>query len=427
MRQILFTIAFIFSIVVAVDGRAADSVDAIEFVPGELLVKLAVPSESGEIKAIRARVGASRLRTLLNGDTELWKVPVGSEKALCWLLGRERSIRWAEPNYRCHIFSAVPDDPLFGNQWGHTRILSTAAWDTETGSDQIVIAVLDTGIDTGHPDLAAKIVAGFDFVDDDADPTDLHGHGTHVSGIAAGVTDNGVGIAGMSWGARVMPVRVLDEDGGGSFDDIIDGITWAVNHGADILNLSLGGTNYSQALQDAVNAAHAAGRLVIAAMGNYRNSNPANYPAACANVFAVAATERYDNYTSFSQYGAHCDIAAPGGEMSWYHDPDGIYSTLPTYACTMSASGYLNSYDYERGTSQAAPFVSGLAALVWSAAPGLSPDGVQGIIENTATDRGPAGWDQDYGWGLINAEAALQATDTIFSDDFETGDTGAWS
>lgn len=427
MRQIIYTIACILSMVVAGGGWAEDAQIDVEFAPGELLVRLEASVESSEIEAVRARSGAGYVRTLLSGDTELWGVPVGSEKALCEFLGRERSIRWAEPNYRYHAFATVPNDPLFGNQWGHARISSTTAWDAETGSSQIVIAVLDSGIDPGHPDLAAKIVAGYDFVDDDTDSTDLHGHGTHVSGIAAGIGNNGLGIAGVSWGGRIMPVRVLDEDGGGYNSDITDGITWAASHGADIINLSLGGTNYSQAMQDAVNAAHAAGSLVIAAMGNNRSSNPTNYPAAHDNVFAVAATDRYDNYTGYSQFGAHCDIAAPGGDMSYYHDPDGIYSTLPTYACTMSSAGYFNSYDYEQGTSQATPFVSGLAALVWSVVPSLSPDQVQQLIESTATDRGPAGWDQDYGWGLIDAAAALEGTDTIFTDGFETGDTGAWS
>ncbi len=193
-----------------------------------------------------------------------------------------------------------------GPQWGHAQIASTSAWDHPTGSAEIVIAVIDTGIDGGHPDLASKIVPGYDFVDDDADPTDLHGHGTHVAGIAAAVTNNTVGIAGTSWGAMVMPIRVLNEDGYGIAEDIVDGITWATTHGAHILNLSLGGSSYSQAQQDAVNPAHVAGHLVIAAMGNRRDyGNPTSYPAACDNVMAVAATNTNNGYSWFSQFGPH--------------------------------------------------------------------------------------------------------------------------
>jgi serine protease len=263
-------------------------------------------------------------------------------------------------------------------------------------------------------------------VEDDSDPTDLHGHGTHVAGIAAAATNNGVGIAGMSWGAMIMPVRVLDKDGWGSYEDISNGITWAATHGADILNLSLGGTSYSQAMQDAVNAAHAAGVLVVAAMGNDRGTNSTNYPAACTNVMAVAAANIDNRYANYSQYGAHCDIAAPGGEMSYLGDSYGVFSTLPTYDCTFTtAYGYSKNYDYLQGTSQAAPFVSGLAAIFRSIAPSFTPDQVQALIQDTATDLGPAGWDQDYGWGRINAAAALSAY--VFADGFEFDNTSAWS
>lgn len=397
------------------------------FVPGEILVCIRVAVESSEIDGIRAQFGARYSRTLYRSSIEKWIVPVGSEEVLSGLLAKEESIIWAEPNYRVHALTTTPDDPGFGTQWGHAQIASTSAWGHTTGSAEIVIAVIDSGIDGGHPDLASKVVPGYDFVDDDADPTDLHGHGTNVAGIAAAVTNNTVGMAGTSWGAMVMPVRVLDEDGSGTAEGVVDGITWAATHGAHILNLSLGGSSYSQAQQDAVNAAHAAGHLVIAAMGNWRASgNPTFYPAACDNVMAVAATNSNNGYSWFSQFGPHCDISAPGGDMAYLHDPEGIYSTLPTYICTVTNEGYFLNYDRMQGTSQAAPFVAGLAALVMSVAPNLGPDQVQGLIENAADDLGPAGWDRDYGWGRINAEAAIEASEHIFSDGFELGDTTSW-
>jgi len=396
------------------------------FVPGEVLVCIRSMAESGEVDGLRAQFGARFSRTLYRSSIEKWIVPVGSEEVLSGLLAKEESICWAEPNYRVQAFTTIPDDTRFSWQWGHARIASTSAWDHTTGSAQIVIAVIDSGTDGGHPDLASKIVPGYDFVDDDTDPTDLHGHGTHVAGIAAAVTNNAVGIAGTSWGAMIMPIRVLDADGYGTTEDIVDGITWAATHGAHILNLSLGGTSYSQAQQDAVNAAHMGGHLVIAAMGNWRSTNPTNYPAACANVMAVAATDYNDSYSWYSQFGPHCDISAPGGDMDYPHDPDGIYSTTPTYACTATNEGYSMNYDRMQGTSQAAPFVAGLAALVMSVAPNLGPDQVQGLIESAADDLGPAGWDEDYGWGRINADAAIEAAQRIFSDGFELGDTTSW-
>lgn len=407
---------------------AQGPVSPARFVPGEVLVRPAPGATVADLDSIRARFGAARVRTLLDGRVEKWALAAGAEAQAARLLTDHALILWAEPNYLFSAFATVPNDPGFGNQWGHSRIASTTAWDTTTGSGQVVIAVIDTGVDPGHPDLAAKLLPGHDFVDDDSDPTDLNGHGTNVAGVAAAVTNNGLGVAGTSWGAAILPVRVLDADGYGTNEDITDGITWATSHGARVLNLSLGGPTYAQAMQDAVNAAHAAGRLVVAAMGNYRSSgNPTAYPAAYENAFAVAATDRYDSFTWYSQYGPHCDIAAPGGAMDYYHDPDGVYSTMPTYACTLSNMGYYTSYDYMQGTSQAAPFVAGLAALVLSVAPNLGPDAVQAAIEQSATDRGPAGWDQDYGWGLIHAAGAVEAAVTVFSDGFESGTTGAWS
>ncbi|MBU1879581.1 MAG: S8 family serine peptidase, partial [Chloroflexi bacterium] len=164
-------------------------------------------------------------------------------------------------------------------------------------------------------------------------------------------------------------------------------------------------------MQTAINNARAAGSLVVAAMGNFRTQgNPTSYPAAYANVMAVAATGPGDVYASYSQYGNHCDIAAPGGDMSYLHDPNGIYSTLPTYSVYLNTQYGMNTnYDYLDGTSMATPLAAGLVALVWGVAPTLTPDQVQGTLQSTAVDLGTTGWDVNYGWGRINALAALQA------------------
>jgi hypothetical protein len=263
----------------------------------------------------------------------------------------------------------------------------------------VTIAIIDTGIDETHPDLAGKIVAGYDFVENDSDPHDLNGHGTHVAGIAAAATNNGVGVAGMDWQARIMPIRVLDEGGGGSVDAMVDGILWAYAHGAKVINLSLGGDSFNLSTQDAINQVHAAGRLVVAAMGN-SGDDTTFYPAAYNNVLAVAATNLSDYRAPYSSYGDHCDVAAPG---------DGIYSTMPTYDVFMTTvGGHSTQYDYASGTSQATPHVAGLAALLWAVKSTLTPDQVQNAITSTAVDRGTPGWDPYYGSGRIDALAALQ-------------------
>ena len=175
----------------------------------------------------------------------------------------------------------------------------------------------------------------------------------------------------MDWQARLMPVRVLDANGSGSTSGVTNGINWAYQHGAKVLNMSLGGYGYSQTIQDAITAAWNAGSLVIAAMGNDNTTTPM-YPAANQNVMAVAATTSTDQRAWFSNMGSHCDIAAPG---------ENIYSTV------------INGYDYYDGTSMATPFVSGLAALLWSVAPGLTNAQVQQTIQNNAVDLGTPGWD----------------------------------
>ncbi len=386
-----------------------------EFKPGEILVRFTTGVRFTTTQRMLERYSVTTIRNLYNSDVQLLRVPEGRELEIVAALNADPGVVYAEPNYVYQAFDLVPNDPSYNKQWAHTIIQSPGAWGITTGNTDIIIAIIDSGVDTSHPDLASKLVAGHDFVDDDNTPSDANGHGTHVAGIAAAVTNNGVGVAGMAWGARIMPVRVLDNKGSGYNADITAGITWAYQNGADILNLSLGGTSYSQTMQDAINAAHAAGSLVVAAMGNCRyatgncsTANPIQYPAAYNNVMAVAATDSGDSYAYYSQYGAHCDIAAPGGELSRLGDPNGIYSTLPTYAVYMTTYyGFLNNYDYLQGTSQATPHVSGLAALIWSMNPTLTPDEVQSLIEQTAVDLGPAGKDQDYGWGRINPYAAL--------------------
>ncbi len=425
------TILLLLLIGLAVGGPAtAAPAPASFFAPGQLLVKFEADASASAAVDVRARYGAQPVRTLRQRDVELWRVPPGQELALAERLNADPLVAYAEPNY---LYRALvePDDTDWGSQWAPPHVNLPAAWDLSIGSSDLVIAIIDTGVDETHPDLASKLVAGYDFVDDDTTPQDLNGHGTHCAGIAAAATNNGAGIAGVDWMARIMPIRALGTEGNGYSADIVDGITWAYGQGADVLSLSLGGTNHSQTMQDAINDAHAAGALVVAAMGNDRqDGNPTNYPAAYDNVMAVAATGPEDVYAPYSQYGPHCDVAAPGGVMDYYHDPNGIYSTMPTYPVFLTTQySYLTDYDYLKGTSQATPHVAGLAGLVWALNPDLTPDQVQTIIESTAVDLGDPGWDQDYGHGRIDALAALVAvpppppdTPVLFPIDNRDGD-----
>ncbi|HDN80020.1 MAG TPA: peptidase S8, partial [Chloroflexi bacterium] len=305
--------------------------------------------------------------------------------------------------------SITPNDSYYETyQWNLRRINAPSAWGITTGNDTI-IAILDTGVDTGHPDLAAKIVNGYDFVNGDSDPSDDNGHGTHVAGIAAAVSNNGIGIAGVSWGARIMPVKVMDADGEGSHYDIANGIIWAANNGARIINLSLGSQASSQTLQNAVNEAYTKGCLLVAAAGNYyQEGNPVIYPAAYPNVLAVAATGYNDEHASYSEAGDYVDVAAPGGNPESDADTDPNHWIMSTF---WRGKGY-GDYLWMAGTSQAAPHVAGLAALVWTVNPSLSNDGVASVITSSAVDIGDLGKDDFFGYGRIDAYAAVKMGQT---------------
>jgi subtilisin family serine protease len=380
------------------------------FVPGEVLVKLE-PGLAVETEvAVRSQVGATYLYHLYQSDVQLWQIPTGEEQATIAALNKLDGVDYAEPNYLVSVADTIPNDPEFYRQWAHPIMTSPAGWEYTVGSSGVVIAIMDTGIDLGHPDLAGKLVPGYDFYENDGAPWDEHGHGTHAAGIAGALTNNGVGVAGMDWQARLMPVRVLGEDGVGSLSQVTSGINFAYTNGAEVINMSLGGTGSSQTMQNAVTAATNNGSLVVASMGNERdNGNPVIYPAAYDDVLAVSATDRNDNYAFYSSHGSYNDLAAPGGEMSTWQDSDGIYSTMPTYEVFLTRSPYqfLNNYDYLFGTSMSAPYVSGLAALILSASPAMSPGEVELLMKNTAVDLGPAGWDEDFGFGRINVSRAL--------------------
>ncbi len=317
----------------------------------------------------------------------------------------------------------VPDDPRYPEQWGPQKIQAPAAWDVTTGRPEVVVAVLDTGVDYTHPDLGANLwvnegevpangadddgngfvddVRGYDFVNEDSDPMDSGDHGTHVAGIIGAVGNNQTGVAGVCWTVRIMPVKVTQQNS--TVSSCLAGIQYAVVNGAHILNNSWG--FYADNLRDqlssleaAVDAANEAGCLFVAASGSnleiYRPTleNPyprPMYPAGFAGAVAVTNTTQVDLRWPFSVWGPHIDLCAPGFE---------ILSTIP--------GGYF-SYT---GTSQACPFVSGLAALLKSRNPALSREEILDILIRSADDVGIPGWDPEHGHGRINAARAMALT-----------------
>jgi subtilisin family serine protease len=372
-----------------------------EFVPGEILAKFKSGASPASVRAALSAQDARAAGEVPALGVQRLRVPEGRELAIIAALRHHPLVEYVEPNYIIRAI-LIPNDPYFSSQWGLTKIGALQAWDVSTGSPDLTIAIVDSGIDLDHRDLSGKIILGYDYVNEDWVPDDDYGHGTHVAGIAAAWTDNGQGVAGVSWGARLMALKVLDAEGNGTYADVASAVTYAADHGAQIINLSLGGDYDSLTLCDAVTYAHNAGCVVVAATGN--NNGLVLYPAKYAEAFAVAATSSTDQRAWFSNYGPEVDVAAPGVDIYSTHFP---YAHLTSICNDDDGDGY----GLCTGTSMATPHVAGLAALIWSEYPSYTNDQVEGRIEMTAVDLGTPGWDQYYGHGRIDAQAALCTPD----------------
>lgn len=283
----------------------------------------------------------------------------------------------------------VPNDTLYGKyQWNLPEIATESGWNVSRGKQDIIVAVVDTGVQLDHPDLKGRLVEGTNIVDPTAPPDDDVGHGTHVAGIIAAEVNNNEGVAGMTWYTKVMPVKALDSTGAGTTYSVAEGVIWAADHGAQVINLSLGNYAEAQFLHDAIKYAHDKGAVVIAASGNDNTDRP-GYPAAYPEVVAVGATDADERRASYSNYGDYIDVAAPGTSIA---------STYPG-----------SRYAALSGTSMASPHVAALASLMLAADGSLGNDRIAALLGQTAKDLGAAGKDSEFGYGQIDVRAALEA------------------
>jgi len=313
-------------------------------------------------------------------------LPIASAFTLAEKVRNSGLSRYIEPNLKFQAY-LVPNDPYFKQQWGLVKIKADYAWNTTKGNPSVLVAVVDTGIDSQHSDLVANYVAlGYDWVNKDADPTDDNGHGTHCAGIIAATLNNGLGIAGLAQ-VRIMMEKGLDSWGSGTEDDLANAIVHAVDQGANIISCSWGSYIPSTLIHEAIEYAYEKDVLVVAAAGNGQSSRR-SYPAAYEEVVAVSATDENDSPASFTNFGDWMGLAAPGVS---------IYSTY-----------YGNSYAYGSGTSMSCPHVAGVAALAWSEYPDAVRDWVRLRLRYTADDLGDLGFDNYYGHGRINARRAVE-------------------
>ncbi len=295
--------------------------------------------------------------------------------------------------------------------WGVDQVNAEQVWGGSEDAKDVVpgnvdgsgvkVAILDTGIDYTHPDLDANYAGGYDFQNNDNDPKDDNGHGTHCSGIVA-AEDNDDGVIGVAPKASIYAVKVLDAQGSGYISTIVSGIDWAIDHNMDVISMSLGSSSSDSSLEESINRAYNAGIVVVAASGN-DGKEAISYPAKYDDAIAVGATDKDNSLASFSNYGAEQEVVAPGVD---------IYSTMPTYTVTLNYwwyGGYSKNYAKMSGTSMATPMVAGVVALILDADPSLSPAQVRDVLHNTATDLGSSGWDKYFGYGLVNAKAAVDS------------------
>jgi len=363
---------------------------------------------------------------LKHGSQPFYRIKVANSSVLQAIASlRQRSdVLFAEPNYLAYAF-AVPNDPYYSFQWhldnpAYGGVNAQTAWDVSQGSG-VVVAVIDTGIAYENynqsvrnryyqaPDLAgACFVAGYDFVNNDTHPNDDNSHGTHVAGTIAQRTNNSTGVAGLAYQSCLMPLKVLNSSGSGTYADIAEAIRWAADHGAKVINMSLGGPSGTSYLEDALKYAYDKGVTIVAAAGN-DNSGTISYPAAYnAYVIAVGATRYDETRAPYSNYGAGLDIVAPGGDTSVDQNadgyPDGVLQN--TFNPNTKKTNDFN-YWFFQGTSMATPHVAAAAALVIAHGNATSPDEVRAALQTTAKDLGAPDWDSTFGWGRVNAAAAL--------------------
>lgn len=375
------------------------------FAKSRVIVKFKTTSSSTRDSIVRGAKGrvAKNIAAL---DTQVLEVPAGQEVQAISQLQDNSLVEFAEPDYAVHA-TALPNDPNFtSKQWGlentgqniasqvgkvDADIDAPTAWNTSTGNG-VKVAVLDSGISQNHEDLSGKIVAQKNFSGTDS-VDDSYGHGTHVSGIIAATHNNGKGVTGTCPGCLLINAKVLDNNGNGFDSQIADGIIWATDNGAKVINMSLGGPGKTNVLENAITYAWNKGVVLVASAGNSGKTKK-EFPAAYPKVIAVASTDNKDRKSSFSTYGADwVDITAPGSE---------IFSTFPNR--TYNMGGPLN-YGYMSGTSMAAPMVSATAALVWTSKYGTSPKTVRARLEATT--------DKISGTGSFWANGRLNAANAV--------------
>ena len=355
-------------------SRSSTLVDA------RLLVRYRTQVTTAQAEVVERTHGARKKAEIRQLGIRVLEVPRGSEAGALRSLAADPLVEFVERDQTVAMTNTAPNDYWWPSQWSQVKTRANAAWDLTTGSPSVVIAVLDTGVDLSQPDLQGKFVGAYNVLTGSSDPTDDNGHGTWAAGVAAAASDNTIGVASYCWHCSLMPVKVLGADGIGTMSDVAAGITWATDHGARVISMSLSGTAGTTTLQSAVRYAHDRGVVLVAAAGNYGNSTP-TYPAAYPEVVSVAGTDPNDALYSWSDFGSWVKLAAPGCNY------------------TTGRAGWFGSFC---GTSSATPAVAGIAALAFSYAASATNLTVEDAMTSSAARIGAP-----LAYGRVDAYATL--------------------
>jgi len=409
---------------IRIGERAAARKPLPPYRPGEVIVQFATATEQSRAERAIREAGGWRARPSAFGQRYLVTLDAG--QSVPEAVGRLRTMReveYAEPNYTVRA-AFSPNDTYYRFQWNLAQIGAPRTWEIQEGKPEVIVAVLDTGIayeDFGPyakaPDWGSTVfVQGFDFVNGDTHANDDESHGTHIASTIAEATNNGLGVAGLAFNCTLMPVKVLDNEGRGSFFDVAEGIDYATNFSQGgrrvrVINLSLGGSAALEVVRRAIDRAVAAGIVVVAAAGN-ESLGSLDYPAAFPNVIGVGAVDFFKQKAVYSNFGPDLDLVAPGGDIDQRNnadgDPDGILQQTFDPETAQRFGRYDDfAYFYFDGTSSATAHVAAAAALLISQ--GITdPAAVRKALESTADDLGSTGRDDDYGFGLIRPAEALK-------------------
>lgn len=371
------------SLLLACSGFLAAQGNRPPFTTGQIIVQERAGASPAAVNAAFRAVGANPIHQLQQTKHDVLSVPDGQADKIIATLLSTGLFTVAERDGRAYP-NTTPNDPSFSSQWHLAAINAPTAWNYTVGSPQ-TIAVIDSGVDSTHPDLAGRIAPGWNFVLGNSNTADDYGHGTATFGTIGAATNDGVGVAGVTWTNPVMPLLVLDSNGNASYSNIASAIEYAADHGARVVNISLAGTASSSTLQSAVNYAWNKGTVIFAAAGNSSSTTPV-YPAACSNVVAIAATDNNNALATFSNYGSWIDLSAPGINI-----------------LTTDMGG---GYGYWYGTSFASPVAAGVAALVLGVKPSLSASGLVSLLEQNADNIGSS---SIFGFGLVDAAKSVAA------------------